>query len=71
MSNGYEPGMKVTYAPHTRTVVVNFRGRVTVLPGTYDTEGEGVRAGEGFCRQQGWRPAPPRPASRAPFRSAW
>jgi hypothetical protein len=63
--------MKVMYAPHARTVIVNFRGQVTVLPGTYDTEGDALRVGEAFCHQQGWRPTPPRPTPRVILRSAW
>ena len=65
-AKGYETGMKVTYEPRSRTVIISFRGRLMVLPGRYATEGEGVSAGESYCRLQGWRPA----ISKA-FRAAW
>jgi hypothetical protein len=52
----YEPGMKVTYDDTSQRVVVAFRGRITVLPGTYDTEDKGIKAGEAHCRSHGWNP---------------
>jgi len=52
----YEPGMKVSYDPTTHRVVVAFRGRITVIPGTYDSELRGIAAGEAHCRGQGWKP---------------
>jgi hypothetical protein len=53
----YEPGMKITYDQTSKRVVVAFRGRITVLPETYETDVEGLKAGEKFCRKQGWNPA--------------
>ncbi len=47
--------MKVTYDPTSQRVVVAFRGRITVLPGSYDTETKGIAAGETHCRGQGWK----------------
>ena len=42
----YETGMKIVYDAATRRVVLSFRARVSVLPGTHDTESEAVKAGE-------------------------
>tara|TARA_R110000868_G_scaffold50530_3_gene161395 strand:- start:427 stop:654 length:228 start_codon:yes stop_codon:yes gene_type:complete len=50
----YERGMKITFDQKARSVMVSFRGRVTVLPGPFATEGEAVRAGEGLCKTNGW-----------------
>jgi hypothetical protein len=52
----YEPGMKISYDKISKRVVVAFRGRITVLPETYDVEETGIAAGEGHCRHLGWRP---------------
>ena len=71
MSNGYETGMKVRYEPRSQTVIVNFRGRATILPGVFDNERDAVDAGEAHCRHHGWRPAPPRPAPTVTLRTAW
>lgn len=71
MKHAYETGMKITFEPRSRTVMVKFRGRLTVLPGQFGSEGEAVSAGETFCRQCGWRPAPVRAAPTGAFRSAW
>jgi hypothetical protein len=67
MTKGYEAGMKVTYEPRSRTVIVAFRGRLQVLPGRYESESEGLSAGESFCRLQGWHPQ----KAPASVRSAW
>ncbi len=50
----YETGMKITYDQKAKTAMVAFRGRVTVLPGPYTTEGEAVNAGEKHCKANGW-----------------
>lgn len=71
MNKNYETGMKVSFDPSSRTAIVKFRGRLTVLPGQFGTEAEAISAGESFCRQHGWRPQPPRPAPRVTVRSAW
>ena len=71
MDKGYETGMKVTFEPRSKAVIVNFRGRVTMLPETYASEAEALLAGEAFCRRNGWRPAPPRLGPPAKLRSAW
>ena len=52
----YETGMKVTYDPTSKRVVVAFRGRIIVLPGTYDSASTGISAGESRCRELGWNP---------------
>lgn len=54
--SGYEAGMKVVYDPQSRKVIVNFRGRVQVLPDFYDRETDAVAAGERHCQHLGWRP---------------
>jgi hypothetical protein len=46
-------GMSIEYDELSRTVTVTFLGKRTVLPGTYPTRAEGMRAGEAFCRRQG------------------
>lgn len=69
MARGYETGMKVTYDPHTRRVVIAFRGRIVVLPELFDSEADGIAEGETYCRRHGWMPAE---ASRArKLHSAW
>jgi hypothetical protein len=68
MKQTYETGMKVAYDAASKRVVVSFRARISVLPGTYESEAAGVEAGESFCRKHGWRPsAPTRP--KTPFQS--
>ena len=52
----YESGMKITYDPTSQRVVVAFRGRIKVLPDSYDTEDSGIKAGEMHCLQLGWNP---------------
>jgi hypothetical protein len=56
MNPTYEPGMKITYDQTSKKVVVAFRGRITVLPEICETEEDGLKAGEKFCRGQGWKP---------------
>jgi hypothetical protein len=48
--------MKIKYDSTSRRVVVAFRGRITVLPETYDSEEKGIKAGEAHCAQRGWKP---------------
>ncbi len=50
----YEHNMFISYDGISRTVTVYFRGKRTVLPGTYSTWEAGMRAGKEFCRFQGW-----------------
>lgn len=57
VKRSYEPGMKVSYDPASKRVVVAFRGKITVLPGTFETEIEGTEAGEVHCRLHGWQPS--------------
>lgn len=52
----YEHGMKITYDPGTKRVVLAFRGRITVLPDVYETEALGAAAAELYCRSHGWKP---------------
>lgn len=52
----YEPGMKISYDAVSKRVIVAFRGRITVLSGTFETEAEGTEAGEFHCRTHGWKP---------------
>ena len=42
----YEAGMKVVYDGPSQRVIVNFRGRVIVVPGSYGDEHAGRLAGE-------------------------
>lgn len=48
--------MKISYDATSKRVVLAFRGRITVLPGTFETEAEGTEAGEFHCRTLGWKP---------------
>lgn len=64
----YETGMKVVYDAPSQRVIVNFRGRVIVVPGTYADERAGRLAGERHCRELGWVPSG---AKIGHFRSAW
>jgi hypothetical protein len=50
----YETGMKVVYDRLSKRVVVSFRGRITVLPESFEQEAEAVKAGENYCKQHGW-----------------
>lgn len=56
MKRTYEPGMKVSYDPTSKRVIVAFRGRITVLPGTYESETLAVEGAEAHCRLLGWKP---------------
>lgn len=64
----YEAGMKVIYDGPSRRVILNFRGRVIVLPETYEDERAGRIAGEQHCRKLGWIPAR---RTSGHIRSAW
>jgi len=48
--------MRVAYDPSSKRVIVAFRGQITVLPGSYETETLGRTAGENHCQSRGWRP---------------
>jgi len=48
--------MTITYDSISKRVVINFRGRITVLPDIYGTEADGLAAAEAFCRMKGWQP---------------
>jgi hypothetical protein len=58
MNAGYEPGMRVSYDAASKLVTVTFRGRVLTLKGEYETEREGIKAGEDHCRRHGWSEKP-------------
>ena len=49
----FEDKMSISYDRTSQTVTVVFRGKKTVLPGTYPTLQAGTRAGEDFCRRTG------------------
>jgi hypothetical protein len=66
----YETGMKVVYDQSSKRVVVSFRGRITVLPESFDNESDAVKAGEHYCRQNGWNPTIPK-ATTVSLRRAW
>jgi hypothetical protein len=69
MKSNYEPGMKVTYDPVSKRVVISFRGRITVLPEDCASEPEAIMAGEQHCRKLGW--SPEKGAIRRSVRSLW
>ncbi|WP_153203075.1 hypothetical protein [Niveispirillum sp. SYP-B3756] len=50
----YEENMSVQYDESTKSVTVHFRGEKQVLPGRYESQEAGKRAGEAYCRRQGW-----------------
>ncbi len=50
-----EPGMGIAYDQVSKKVTIIFRGKKVILPGRYKTREEGIRAGEQFCRGQGWK----------------
>lgn len=56
VKSAYEPGMKLSYDETTKRVVVAFRGRIAVLPDTYENEERAIAAGELHCRRLGWNP---------------
>ena len=62
--------MKVVYDAQSKPVIVNLRGRVQVLPETFDSEAAAVLAGEQFCLSHGWRPPAPDDQT-ALIRSPW
>lgn len=69
MKASYEPGMKINYDAGSKRAVVAFRGRITVLPDTLETEAEAVAAGERLCRQLGWIPTDSASGHKKHFRS--
>jgi hypothetical protein len=50
----YERKMHVDYERFSKQVSVYFRGIRKVLPTLYETREDGIKAGEQFCREQGW-----------------
>jgi hypothetical protein len=65
----YEPGMKIQYDPTSQRVIVAFRGKITVLPDTYDSEEKGIKAGEAHCHRHGWKPQDHGKTKKAYFKS--
>ena len=51
----YEDGMSVFYDPVSKTVIVIFRGKTTILEGPFESARSGVAAGEDLCARLGWR----------------
>ncbi|ULJ81697.1 hypothetical protein MF410_30085 (plasmid) [Rhizobium sp. C104] len=41
--------------PVSKTVIVVFRGKTTILKGPYESARSGVAAGEDLCVKLGWR----------------
>ena len=52
----YENGMQIIYDVLKKGVLVDFRGQTHYLPGPFPSQREAIRAGESFCREQGWGP---------------
>jgi hypothetical protein len=65
----YETGMKVVYDRPSKRVLVTLRGRITVLPESFENEADAVLAGEHYCRQHGW--IPKSKAQSASLRRIW
>ena len=51
----YEDGMTIFYDPVSKTVVVIFRGKTTMLKGPFPNGRIGIEAGERLCREMGWQ----------------
>jgi hypothetical protein len=47
----------VRYDVARKSVTIAFHGQTHVLPGTYQTYDDGMIAGYGFAREQGWQTA--------------
>lgn len=50
----YEPGMTVMFDVVTKSVLVEFRMNFVTLDGPFANRQSGIRAGEAYCRKQGW-----------------
>lgn len=57
----YENGMQVIWDVVGKRVTIVFRGVITPLPGTFSSQGDGIKAGEEHCRRLGWNPDRPEP----------
>ena len=55
----YEAGMKISFDMASGVVTVWFRGRIVMLEKLYPSEPAAMRAGESYCRAQGWAGEPP------------
>jgi hypothetical protein len=49
----YERDMKIIHDPITKSVLIDFRGTVTVL-GPFLDKVTAIKAAEDFCRGKGW-----------------
>ncbi len=49
----YEPEMTIIYDVVSKLVFVSFRGRDTML-GPFQSQHEGIKAGESLCSNLGW-----------------
>jgi hypothetical protein len=58
ISMAYEEGMAIFYDVVDRTILVNFRQELTMLPGPFLNRQEGMIAGQALCRAMGWRDIP-------------
>jgi hypothetical protein len=50
----YEPGMTIIFDVISKSALVSFRGRITNLPGPFESKEAAVVAGEALCRDLGW-----------------
>lgn len=50
----YEEDMTVFYDPVSKSVVVVFRGKTTLLAGPFPDQRSGIAAGERLCEELGW-----------------
>jgi hypothetical protein len=57
----YETGMKVVFDEKSKAVSVTFRGRRHELKGPFESECEGIKAGQNHCRKLGWDCSSPDP----------
>ena len=52
----YEPEMNIIFDVLQKTVLVQFRGKIVMLPGPFSSYRQAVGAGEAYCRRMGWCP---------------
>ena len=54
----YESGMQVMFDIFTKSAVVVFRDKTTILPGPFAHTQDAIAAGEAHCRAAGWIDVP-------------
>ena len=52
----YEDGMQLIWDAMAKRLTVIFRGRVFLLPDVFNSQKDGIMAGEAHCKTLGWIP---------------